>query len=185
MTLTKEAKRAREEVRDHKRATNASELLEQHFDAIHAYVSRRIRPIEDAEDVTSETFAAAFRDFKKVRGDARVWLYGIARRKIVDLLRRRAVEQRHKPAQQVEATASAQWQVEAGEASDKLRALINLLPPDQREALLLQFVEELTVAEIATVMGRSAKSVKGLLARAKGFVQSKGNAYFSNMEVSI
>src|SRR5947209_6642340 len=65
------------------------ELQDAHLEAVFAFVSRRIQSREDAEDVTSETFAAAFRNFHKVRGDTRLWLYGIARRKIADLVRKK------------------------------------------------------------------------------------------------
>jgi RNA polymerase sigma-70 factor (ECF subfamily) len=183
MTITKEAKQTRPEATaGHKQPVQASELLAQHFEAVHAFVSRRVRPREDAEDVTSETFTAAFRSLGKVRGDPRIWLYGIARRKIADLLRRRSIERKHAPRFEEGETPDPYGLAVANEAAQELRAAVEQLPFDQREALLLQYLEELSVTEIASVMNRSAKSVKGLLARARESLQAKGRSYFNDPE---
>ena len=156
----------------------AVELRQDHFAAVYAYVSRRIRPREDAEDVTQETFVAAFREFGRAKGDPRLWLYGIARRKLADMHRKRS---RKAPSTSA-ALPSAQSVAETQEATEVLRTLIGRLPTDQREAILLQHLEELSLAEIATVMGRSHKSVKGLLARAKETLRESGRSYFTDEE---
>ena len=59
-----------------------------------------------------------------------------------------------------------------------LRELIAQLNPDQREALLLQHMERLPVAEIAVVMGRSRGSVYKLLHRARESLRRMGRGYF-------
>jgi RNA polymerase sigma-70 factor (ECF subfamily) len=41
------------------------------------------------------------------------------------------------------------------------------LPPDYQEVLVLKYLEEMPVLEISEVMGRSPKSVEGLLSRAR------------------
>ncbi len=62
----------------------AAQLHQLYLDEVFRYVSRRLPRREDAEDVTAETFAAAFMALPKFRGEveARLWLLGIARRKI-------------------------------------------------------------------------------------------------------
>jgi DNA-directed RNA polymerase specialized sigma24 family protein len=60
-----------------------------HQSMVFAFVSRRIKPREDAEDVTAEVFLVAYRHWAKKRGETRLWLFGIARRKIADAYRRR------------------------------------------------------------------------------------------------
>ena len=52
-----------------------------------------------------------------------------------------------------------------------MRDWVDALPGDQREALLLQALEELSVQQIAQVMHRSPGSVKALLQRAKDRVR--------------
>ena len=64
-------------------------LFEEHFEAVYRFLSRRLSNPDDAKDVAAETFAAAM--IKRCpRGVApRMWLYGIARRKLADALRKR------------------------------------------------------------------------------------------------
>jgi RNA polymerase sigma-70 factor (ECF subfamily) len=64
------------------------------------------------------------------------------------------------------------------EARQVLNDLVTRLSADQREALLLQYWEQLSVAEIAVVMGRPPASVKSLLQRARMTLQRWGRAYF-------
>src|SRR5215216_4739206 len=67
----------------------AAGLYDRHLRDVYRYVSRRILRREDAEDVTAEVFQAAFRCLNRLRDteNPRVWLLGIARRKVVDHLR--------------------------------------------------------------------------------------------------
>ena len=63
-----------------------------------------------------------------------------------------------------------------------LRDLLGQLNADQREALLLHYMEWLSVAEAAVVMGRSPASVKSLLQRARATLHRRGRAYFLDDE---
>jgi len=161
-----------------RRCARPEELQDAHIGAVHAYVSRRVRSREDAEDVTSEVFAAAFSSFHKVRGDVRLWLFGLARRKIADMVRRR---QRSMPVldENIPSADDHHKDLEDRHDADILRWLVEQLPSDQREALMLQHLEELSIAQIAVVMKRSKTSVKGLLSRARDNLEKSGKGYFS------
>jgi RNA polymerase sigma-70 factor (ECF subfamily) len=154
-------------------AKAGSTLHELYLERIHAFVSRRIPNTQDAEDVTCEVFAAAYQNLGKAHGEPLLWLYGIARRKVADATRRSVREQRP------EALPSSlcddpHARLEEVERLMAVRELVNNLPSDQREALLLQELEELAVEEIATVMKRSGKSVKALLQRARENLRRNG-----------
>lgn len=157
-----------------RRPESAEALRSLYFGDVYAYVSRRIPSREDAEDVTQETFVAAFRELHRVKGDPRLWLFGISRRKVADVLRKRSRRERS-PTNAVEDLHET---VETRQRLEAIRELVDRLPYDQREALLLQCLEELSVAEIAVVMRRSGKSVKGLLARARHTLRETGRSYF-------
>ena len=66
------------------------------------------------------------------------------------------------------------------EAVEKIRELLLTLPDMQREALLLQYAEELSIAEIATVMGKSPSAVNSLLGRAREAIRLGGGHYFED-----
>jgi RNA polymerase sigma-70 factor, ECF subfamily len=143
-------------------------LFDEHFDAVYRFLSRRLGNPDDAKDVAAETFAAAL--LKRCpRGVAeRCWLYGIARRKLADALRKR---QRH---ENLDPNLADPANFEATLA---LRRSIEALPQDQRDAFLLQTLEELSVDEIAHVMRRSRTSVKALLQRARETLRRDHNDF--------
>jgi RNA polymerase sigma-70 factor (ECF subfamily) len=177
--------------------TTAAELYALYLEDVFRYVVRRVPWIEEAEDITAEVFAAAAAGLPRFRGQCppRLWLLGIARRKIADALRRRSARREtlaselpdagpeSDPLWEAMATVeSPEAALERVEARAVVRALLVQLSPDQREALMLQYMERLSVAEIAVVMGRSPTSVTGLLQRARETIYRRGSAYFLDDE---
>lgn len=135
---------------------------------IFAYVSRRIRPIEEAEDIVAHVFVDAYLQWRRLRGEPKNWLLGIARRKVCDALRR---QRRLWGLQEGDARACALGGfIEAAEVQRAV-AIVMQLPDDQRDAFLLQVLEQLSMDEIAQVMGRSNVSVNSLLQRARARIQ--------------
>ena len=137
----------------------------------------------DAEDVTERVFLQAltalprFEERADLRvdghgvGDAstfRVWLFQIARNAIVSELRQRrrrattSLDTIDEPVDDRDPAAAALTRVQAMDAL----AAVNDLPADRRRALILRFVDELSTAEIARVLGRSEASVRVLIHRA-------------------
>src|ERR1044071_1768733 len=68
----------------------AVSLQATYYETVFRYFARRVRPREEAEDLTAETFLAAFQNLRKARShDPKLFLFGIARRKLADCLRKR------------------------------------------------------------------------------------------------
>ena len=164
----------------------AAALQERYLDDIFRYVARRVARREDAEDITAECFAAAFAALPGFRGqcDVRLWLLGIARRKVADALRRTA---RRREVLDSEADAlhhcpsengSPEAALAAQESARELRRMIRSLKEPQREALLLHYVEGLPQSEVAVVMGRSPAAINSLLQRARAALLRAGRGYF-------
>jgi RNA polymerase sigma-70 factor, ECF subfamily len=174
------------------RAT-ADEWFERYLDDVFRYVLQRVHGIEEARDITAEVFAAAAAGLPRFRGECppSLWLLLIARKQIA-LARRRREARRETLASELPlegSGAEAAWEALAevegpeaalmqAEARRVVRDLLAELSADQREAVLLQYVERLSVAEIATVMGRSPASVTGLLQRARTTLRKRGSRYF-------
>lgn len=172
----------------------AWELLQQQtLERVFAYVRRHCRRREDAEDLTAEVYAAAVAAIDRFRGDASVitWLVAIARRKLIDAARRSGrrpelleADLTGAPAdlaavagfQERASTESPEAALERRETAAHVRRLVLDLPQAQREALLLRSVDELSLAEIGRVMGRTENAVKGLLHRAKSAVLERLSA---------
>jgi RNA polymerase sigma-70 factor (ECF subfamily) len=157
------------------------------------YVWQRVPCAEEAEDITAEVFAAAAAGLPRFRGQCPpyLWLLSIARRQIA-LARRRRQARRETLASELPSDApdaDPVWEALAeaegpettlmrAEARRVLRELVVDLKPNQREALMLQYMERLSVAEIAVVMGRSRHAVNSLLQRARASIYRRGRAYF-------
>jgi len=133
-----------------------------------------------AEDLVQEAFLAAMSSLDKFRGDSQLytWLRSIAFHKINDFYRSQAREPRPTESppdfdamKQLEQTGDdgpAPFTVmEFEEIRQSVHQALESLPQDYQEVLVLKYLEEMPVLEISQVMGRSPKSVEGLLARAR------------------
>jgi RNA polymerase sigma factor (sigma-70 family) len=98
------------------------------------------------------------------------WLYGVARRKTADHLRVAARRPAEALTEQVPASSGGPH--EALELQE-LRRMVEALPPEQREALLLHYLEGLTAEQIGIVMGRTRAAVNSLLQRARHSLRMK------------
>ena len=138
-------------------------------DDVYAYVASMVRDQAAAEDVTATAFERAYRKqsrFDPSRGNARAWLFGIARNAALDELRRRGrhAELTAEPADLSQ--ASAHESTEASERRLALSAALADLPPRERELIALKFFAGLGNAEIAAVLGISESNAGTKLHRA-------------------
>ena len=133
-----------------------------------------------AEDLVHETFLAALGSLDKFRGDSQpyTWLRSIAFHKINDFYRRKGREPKAKEPspdfdvmKQLEQTGdnepATHTVLESEEVRRSVHQALEDLPQDYQEVLVLKYLEEMPVLEISQVMGRSPKSVEGLLSRAR------------------
>jgi RNA polymerase sigma-70 factor, ECF subfamily len=169
-------------------------LLDRRYrQAVLRYASARVGAGSEAEDVVAETFAAALARLDACpapveegaeHDPARAWLLGIARRKVADALRQKTRRRETALSETLNAPASQrpEPQALADEAARTLQAILEGLPADQREALLLKYVDGLSLIEMGRVMGRSSRAASQLLYRAREAVRRQGATYFSAEE---
>jgi RNA polymerase sigma-70 factor (ECF subfamily) len=138
----------------------------------------------EPDDVVSEVFTAAFTSLDRFTGgepEFRAWLFTIARRRVVDDLRRRArrVETTsYDPERDARTVASAEDDSLQRVGADWARGVLDRLAPDQGEVLLLRVFGDLTVEQVATTLGKSTGAVKQLqrrgLAAARRLLEAEG-----------
>jgi RNA polymerase sigma-70 factor (ECF subfamily) len=139
-----------------------AELYELHFRRVYAYVMRRVERREEAEDVTSEVFHHALAKIKSFewRGvPFSAWLMRIAANVITD--RWRGSRESEPVSDDLEDSAA-----EDIEQCALLSQLVQGLPADQKRVVLLRFVEQKSIKEIASELKRSEGAVKQLQFRA-------------------
>jgi RNA polymerase sigma-70 factor (ECF subfamily) len=157
----------------------AVELYDAYFDRIYALVFNQVaRNREASQDIVQETFLAALKSAGKFNGRSQVytWLYSIAIKKVADFYRR----QKRIAKYQVESVngiveldqlsdsrQSAFGAVESDEEFHAVQQALSGLSLRYRQVLVLKYVEDMPVLEISRVMGRSPKSIEGLLTRAR------------------
>jgi len=132
--------------------------------AVHRYLFRACGGDRSlAEDLAQDVYTAAL--VRARDGDATVlvlpWLLAVARNKLVDHFRR--VERERRKLALVELDVS-------GSRADRdgwLIARLGSLPPLQRAAIALRYVDDLPVGEVARVLGKSHKATESLLSRAR------------------
>lgn len=133
---------------------------------VYGYLLRRCGRVEDAEELTADTFLAAAEAVR--RRDRRVdvpWLIGVARHKLVDHWR-----QQEREATRLRLVAGERDQDDPWDARlDAMRAEQTLaeLAPQYRLALILRYMDDLPVPEVARLVGRPVQATEALLVRAR------------------
>ena len=155
----------------------AAELLRTYGDPVLRFVYRRVgEQMEDAEEITIDTFTSAVKLAASydTRSSVLTWLCGIAKLRIIDFYRKAGRDKR--TPQQLLTSLDTLGDLRGQSLDhvlDKLEIerivdeLLRDLSVDEREVLLLRYVEQFSVREIAALTKRSEKGVEGLLTRAK------------------
>ena len=145
-----------------------AELYENNFDRVYAYIARRVRDRNEAEDLTSEVFhhaLASLGRFEWRGAPFAAWLFKIAANAIIDRSYKLAKE-RQASTMDPPAESLAPEIDEEIERRARLFQLVNRLPADQRRVVSMRFAEEKSIREIAGELGRSEGAVKQLQFRA-------------------
>lgn len=159
------------------------------FAGIYALLARpvagylRSRGVPDVEDLTSEVFLAVFAGLGRFEGDGqgfRSWTFTIAHRRSVDHWRRLARTFDTVELEPDDGGPAASAEADAldalGEA--RTRELLDRLSADQRDVLLLRIVADLSLEQVAEVLGKTVGAVKALqhrgLAQLRKALQAEG-----------
>jgi RNA polymerase sigma factor (sigma-70 family) len=137
------------------------------FADIWRFARRRTETGDDADDVTAETFAVAWRRRTDIPADGgRLWLFGVARNVLANQQRESRRRGRLHLKLVTEDAPPAAYE-DAGTTGTGLWRALAALAPDDRELLLLRAWDRLGAGEIATLLGISAAAVSSRLHKAR------------------
>jgi RNA polymerase sigma-70 factor, ECF subfamily len=142
------------------------DLYDAHFERIYAFIVRRVRDRDKAEDLTSEVFHKALANLKSYEWKGApfaAWLFRIAANAISDQFKRAA---REPDSAGDPPEASEEPEQEVAEARARLFRMVEKLPAEQRRVVFERFVEQRSIREIAQQLGKSEGAVKQLQFRA-------------------
>lgn len=151
-----------------------SQLYKLYFDRIYRYVRLKLGNAVEAEDITSVVFFNAWRtihNFSPQRESSfAAWLFRLAHNAVVDRFRsmRETISlDATNPHPVVGAILPGpEAQIERKLTISELSAALSLLTDEQREVVLLRFVEGLSAREVGDIMGKQEGAVRGMQFRA-------------------
>jgi RNA polymerase sigma-70 factor (ECF subfamily) len=157
-----------------------AELYRRHVNRVYGYLLARLGDVALAQDLTAQTFLAAFEGIAGWRGQGppAAWLLGIARHKLMDHLRSE-YRSRRESVSLDEAAALAhpdpppEQLVAERLRREQLARALRALAPERAEALALRVFGGLSAAEVGRVMGKSEAAVKMLVHRAVRDLQAR------------
>ena len=145
-------------------------------DSVRAFVVRRVRRAEDAEDVTQDALLRLYRGATSLRDEQalQAWMYRIAESAVVDHYRRSG----HRPEPVApEDLPPAAAEVEAPQAvaelAECLPPLLARIPDDYRAALELTDLGELTQQQAAEQLGISTSGMKSRVQRGRRMLRTE------------
>lgn len=142
------------------------EFYDEALPVVYGYFFKRCGGRRDVvADLTQETFLSALQSLEKgALVEAQLpWVVAIARRRLVDHIRRKT----KRNSGQVEDPVIWVGPGWTSDAEVRLIDALNRLGDDQRLALILRYVDDLEVGEVAELMGKSVRATESLLVRAR------------------
>lgn len=151
-----------------------SQLYHLYFDRVYRYARLRLHNPADAEDVTAAVFLSAWRGIDRFSPKHETsfagWLFRLAHNTVIDRYRRvRETISLDEPEASITTDfafpspeTELEWQLTLAELHEALQTLTD----EQREVVLLRFVEGLSAREVGDIMGKQEGTVRGMQFRA-------------------
>ena len=152
-------------------------LIHEHYGAVYRFLFHLTRHGAEAEDLTQETFAAAWEKVAAFEGRSALgtWLHRIAYGKFVDARRagrRSAALAERLRTREVPAPPCPQAGAENDDEARRLYGVLDRIDPAERVLLVLHYFQGLSYREMADVTGEPAGTVKWRTSLALGRVRA-------------
>jgi len=152
-----------------------TEIYDAYAPAIYRYIYRRVGNAQTSQDLTAETFRRFLEALKRSAGPSEHlsgWLYRVAHNLVVDHYRG-APDQAEASLESVDLTMATTDELDTTleHSVERARAALRMLTPLQQQVVTLRYLEDLSLQEVATILGRTVGSIKALQHRAVGLLQ--------------
>jgi RNA polymerase sigma-70 factor (ECF subfamily) len=145
-------------------------LFDRHKTRLFGFLFHLVGERTLAEDLLGETFLRVYRARSRYRPGSGFlpWMFAIGRNLALGELRRRSIlSKAHERLSRQLAAAPEEWQPEAGELRERIRAALAELPEEQRSALVLKEYQGLSYREIAHVLECTEEAARARTYRAR------------------
>jgi RNA polymerase sigma-70 factor, ECF subfamily len=146
-----------------------TELVERYSPKLRYFLRKLLASADGAEDALQDVWLDAFRHLPRLSDPEALvaWLYRIARDRAFGRLRKakryeRPLDEANEPAPE-----TAEENDFSAEDAARIHAALDELPPEQREVLVLRFLEDMTYEQIARIVGCHLGTVRSRIFYAK------------------
>jgi len=152
---------------------NFKEIYETNFNYVYSFVFLRLVANKEAtEDIVQETFISAMKGLKDYKGTSsyKTWLCGIAKNKILNYYRNNIRKESFayvKELDFIEDNQDIEFMVINSETREVILETLNNLKPIYKYALILKYIDDYSVNDIAKSLCKTPKSIDGILQRSK------------------
>lgn len=158
-----------------------AELMKRYKKPVYHMILKMVRNVDDAEDLTIEAFAKAFKNLKRFKKDYTfsTWLFRIATNNAIDFIRKKKLETMSLDTSYSDDSGEAvKIDVEDNELNpmeetiksqkiELIRIFVDKLPPKYQRLVKLRYFDELSYEEIAKELEAPLGTVKAQLHRAR------------------
>jgi RNA polymerase sigma-70 factor (ECF subfamily) len=158
-----------------------AELMQRYKKPVYHMILKMVRNVDDAEDLTIEAFAKAFKNLKKFNPEFTfsTWLFRIATNNCIDFIRKKkldtmSISNTFKDDQGdsvdidiKDGNLNPQEEAIKSEKVEIIQTIVTKLPPKYQVLVKLRYFEELSYEEIAAELGAPLGTVKAQLHRAR------------------
>lgn len=148
------------------------QLYDRYYDTVFRYIYYRVNDKATAEDFTSETFLRALRRISGITYQGRdigAWFITIARNIVLDHVksaRHRLEVTTAEPIERSDTEPGPEAAVISSLTTEQLMRAVAKLGNDQRDCVILRFIQSMSVSETAEIMGKNDGAIKALQHRA-------------------
>jgi RNA polymerase sigma-70 factor (ECF subfamily) len=143
-----------------------STLVKKSYPFVFRYLYYRSVTREDAEDLTSEVFVRVVNSIKNQKGYFPAWLISIAKNLLTDYYRKRGRSRETSLEEIEEPFSDSNKDTKESLPPDDLRKMLDFLTDEQKEVIILRFIEGNTNEEVAKITNKSVGAIKALQFRA-------------------
>jgi RNA polymerase sigma-70 factor (ECF subfamily) len=150
------------------RTQDFERLYEEHARPLFSFLAYRTGDVALAEDLVADTFErvlTAKRSFNPRKASEKTWIYSIALNRLRDVARRSAVEQSALAKMRPSGANGHRNGFESAELRHIVMAALDTVSDEEREALSLRYGADLSLSEIAKVIGKPRSTVEGRIYR--------------------
>ena len=145
-------------------------LVHTYYDDVYQLACHILEDVNDADDMTQETFIKAATNMDEFRGDAtlKTWLFSIAINQCRQFLRKKKSRQKltttlKQITRLIKKATSPEEVVSSGEANAQLWTAVSQLKEKHRLPIILHYVYDFSTQEIATILNTKAGTIQSRL----------------------